>query len=633
MKTMTKKTTDWLVMAAARIEGKAMMAAARTRQVLTLAAAAAVMGLATASCSSDDGLAEEPVQQPAENTDAVKKYTMTVTASKGGDSALARVMAEAGLTGDAQTRALSLSSDGKTLNATWAEGETVTVIKLSKLVYVTLGTLTAQSSGATTTLTGQLTGIINEGDELYLLFHAGADLALPDLTAAQDGTLQYIADNLDYDEAWVTVKSIDGDGNITINEGTAEFIQKAQAIVRFTLVDKADPTKRLKPSKLTISETVESGGGSTQKNYTLDGLTDATYTANAYAGDNGDGVLYAALKGMTGTNFTLTATMPDGDTYEYVRPAVEFEVGKFYSITVKMTRQPRTYDLSQASGNITLKDGDVLTRRLAGSYNISIADGATVTLNEAYISPEEYVEWDWLGITCLGDATIVLSGDNVVWSTVYKPAIQAGPEGTTLTITGTGTLTAGSDGDGAAIGSGSEGTCGDIIITGGTVTARCSNNGAAIGSGQGGSCGDIIITGGTVTAKNYGTDAGIGSSQGGYCGDIIITGGTVTATNYGSGAGIGSGNGGNCGKIIISGGSVTATGGRNSAGIGNALDGHCEAIYITNGVTRVEADNSDEYSDSRYPSIGLPDSIVLIDCWYDTEWGEYQDGALYWING
>lgn len=34
MKTMTKKTTDWLVMAAARIEGKAMMAAARTRQVL-----------------------------------------------------------------------------------------------------------------------------------------------------------------------------------------------------------------------------------------------------------------------------------------------------------------------------------------------------------------------------------------------------------------------------------------------------------------------------------------------------------------------------------------------------------------------------------------------------------------------
>ena len=554
-------------------------------------------GVAFAACSSsDDSIIEQPV-----NPTEPKTYTMTVQATKGDDdSALARAMAEAGLTGNAQTRALSLSSDGKTLDATWAEGETVTVIKLNKLVYVTLGTLTAQSSGATTTLTGQLTGTINEGDELYLLFHAGADLALPDLTAAQDGTLQYIADNLDYDEAWVTVKSIDGDGNITINEGTAEFIQKAQAIVRFTLVDKADPTKRLKPSKLTISETVESGGGSTQKNYTLDGLTDATYTANAYAGDNGDGVLYAALKGMNGTNFTLTATMPDGDTYEYVRPAVEFEVGSFYSITVKMSR---TYDLSQASGDITLKDGDVLTGRLAGSYNISIADGATVTLNEAYISPEEYVEWDGLGITCLGDATIVLSGDNVVWSTVYKPAIQAGPDGTTLTITGTGTLTAGSDGDGAAIGSGSEGTCGDIIITGGTVTAMCSNNGAAIGS-----------------------------SQGGSCGDIIITGGTVTATSYGTGAGIGSGNCGNCGKIIISGGSVTATGGLYAAGIGNAQGGSCEAIYITNGVTRVEADNSDEYSDSRYPSIGLPGSEVRIGCWYDTESGVSQGGTVYWIN-
>ena len=582
MKTMTKKTTGWLVMAAALMIGMA-------------------------SCSSDDGLAEEPVQQPTENTDAVKKYTMTVTASKGGDdSALARAMAEAGLTGNAQTRALSLSSDGKTLDATWAEGETVTVIKLSKFEYVTLGTLTAQSSGATTTLTGQLTGTINEGDELYLLFHAGADLALPDLTAAQDGTLQYIADNLDYDEAWVTVKSIDGDGNITINEGTAEFIQKAQAIVRFTLVDKADPTKRLKPSKLTISETVESGGGSTQKNYTLDGLTDATYTANAYAGDNGDGVLYAALKGMTGTNFTLTATMPDGYTYEYVRPSVTFERGKFYSITVKMERQPNR-DLSAVKTDITLKDGDVLTGSLAGSYNISIAAGATVTLNKAYISAEEYVEWDLLGITCLGNATIVLSGDNVVWSTVYeKPAIQAGPEGTTLTITGTGTLTAESDGDGATIGSGYEGTCGDIIITGGTVTATGHSNGAAIGSASLGTCGDIIITGGTVTATSYGYGAGIGS---GYYG-------------------------GNCGKIIISGGSVKATGGRNSAGIGCSETSSCDAIYITNGVTRVEADNFDYDDDwhSRYPSIGLPISDVLIGCSYDTESGDYEGGTAYWHN-
>ena len=601
MKTMTKKTTDWLVMAAARIEGKAMMAAARTRQVLTLAAAAAVMGLATASCSSEDGLAEEPVQQPAENTDAVKKYTMTVTASKGGDdSALARAMAEAGLTGgDATTRALSLSSDGKTLDATWAAGERVTVYNETKHVDLE-GTLTAQTSGASTTLTGTLSGTIDVGDELSLFFHEDA------LLGVQDGTLQYIADNLDFDRATVTVKEI-VDGNITINEDAAVFDDKVTSIVRFTLVDKADPTKRLKPTSLSIRSQYKFTGQSSYIPiaYTLTGLTDATYTANAYAEDNGDGVLYASFHGADFNDFQMTATMPDGDTYEYVRPAVEFEVGKFYSITVKMTRQPRTYDLSQASGNITLKDGDELTGRLAGSYNISIADGATVTLNEAYISPGEYVEWDGLGITCLGDATIVLSGDNVVTSTVYeKPAIQAGPEGTTLTITSTGTLTAGSDVASAAIGSGYEGTCGDIIITGGTVTATGDSNGAAIGSGQGGDCGDIIITGGTVTA-----------------------------TNSGSGAGIGSGNCGNCGKIIISGGSVTATGGRNSAGIGNALDGHCEAIYITNGVTRVKADNSDEYSDSRYPSIGLPISEVRIGCWYDTVWGEYQGGALYWING
>ena len=576
MKRMTKKTTGWLVMAAA-------------------------LAIGMTACSSADSIAEEPVQQP-ENP-AKKTYTMTVTASKGGDdSALARAMAEAGLTGgDATTRALSLSSDGKTLDATWAAGERVTVYNETKHVDLE-GTLTAQTSGASTTLTGTLSGTINVDDELSLFFHEDA------LLGVQDGTLQYIADNLDFDRATVTVKSIDVDGNITINEPAAVFDDKVTSIVRFTLVDKADPTKRLKPTSLSIRSQYKFTGQSSYIPiaYTLTGLTDATYTANAYAEDNGDGVLYASFHGADFNDFHMTATMPDGDTYEYVRPAVEFEVGKFYSITVKMTRQPRTYDLSQASGNITLKDGDELTGRLAGSYNISIADGATVTLNEAYISPGEYVEWDGLGITCLGDATIVLSGKNDVTltSTDYeKPAIQAGPKGTTLTITGTGTLTAGSDGDGAAIGSGSEGTCGDIIITGGTVTAMCSNIGAAIGS-----------------------------SQGGSCGDIIITGGTVTATNYGSGAGIGSGNGGNCGKIIISGGSVTATGGRNSAGIGNALDGHCEAIYITNGVTRVEADNSDEYSDSRYPSIGLPISEVRIGCWYDTESGVYQGGTVYWLN-
>ena len=79
----------------------------------------AALTIGMTACSSADSIAEEPVQQP-ENP-AKKTYTMTVTASKGGDdSALARAMAEAGLTGDATTRALTLGTDGKTLDATWA---------------------------------------------------------------------------------------------------------------------------------------------------------------------------------------------------------------------------------------------------------------------------------------------------------------------------------------------------------------------------------------------------------------------------------------------------------------------------------------------------------------------------------
>ena len=140
MKTITKNTAGWLV-----------MAAARTRQALTLAAAAAVMGMATASCSSGDGLAEESKQKPAENTDAVKTYTMTVTASKGND---------------ATTRALSYDSGTKTLNATWKAGEEVGVYALNWELFeqsgemalnVHLGTLTAQSDGVSTTLDGTIT--------------------------------------------------------------------------------------------------------------------------------------------------------------------------------------------------------------------------------------------------------------------------------------------------------------------------------------------------------------------------------------------------------------------------------------------------------------------------------------------
>lgn len=562
---------------------------------------AAALTIGMTACSSADSIAEEPVQQP-ENP-AKKTYTMTVTASKGGDdSALARAMAEAGLTGDATTRALTLSSDGKTLDATWAEGETVTVMSIdpSTYAYVNHGTLTAQSDGAETTLSGELTGTINVGDVLYLNFHDGRDLG-----AAQDGTLQYIADNLDYDWAIVTVKEI-VDGNITINEDAAVFEHKVQAIVRFTLVDKADPTKRLKPSTLTISQTVESWTGPTQVNYKLDGLTDATYEANAYAEDNGDGVVYAALEGMSGTNFTLTATMPTGEIYEYVRPSVTFEAGQFYSITVKMTDD---FDLSKVSHDMTLGNGATLTGTLGGNYKLTIADGATVTLNGVTINGTNSESYKWAGLNCLGDATIVLadgSTNTVKGFHRNYPGIHVTP-GHTLTIQGSGALTATSNGYGAGIGGGSNIDCGNIVITGGNITANGRGDAAGIGGGLSATCGTITISGGTVKATTINGGAGIGSGALGSCDAITICGTAgVTATGDVYGAGIGSGQKASCGTITISGGAVSATGGMLAPGIGSGTNSaSCDGVIITTGVTSVTATKgADESGNSAPYSIG-----------------------------
>ena len=269
-------------------------------------------------------------------------------------------------------------------------------------------------------------------------------------------------------------------------------------------------------------------------------------------------------------------------------------------------------DLATVTGDITLENGTILTGTLDGFDNaykpvkISIADGATVTLNGVTINGvESYSYWDdwewewvhyyyyWAGLTCLGDATIILEGENTVTGFYGDyPGIQAGPTGTTLTIKGTGSLTASNHGTGAGIGGGLHMACGDIEIQGGDITANGGWNGSGIGGGNEASCGDITISGGTVTATCGDGGAGIGGGRQGSCGNISITGGTVTATcgNYAPGIGSAYGNNASCGNISIAGGTVEATGGMNAAGIGSGYyQSSCGDITIYATVTSVKA--------------------------------------------
>ena len=253
----------------------------------------------------------------------------------------------------------------------------------------------------------------------------------------------------------------------------------------------------------------------------------------------------------------------------------------------------KTVDLATLTADYEAQDGETLTGTLAGNYKISIADGATVTLDGVTINGVNDMNYSWAGITCLGDATIILSGTNTV-NGFYQdyPGIQAAA-GKTLIINGTGSLTASSYGKGAGIGGVNNVACGNIEIQGGTITATSDAYGAGIGAGDRADCGNITISGGTVNATGGEYGAGIGGGRrgpdNGSCGNILISGGTVNATGGDKAAGIGGGRGYNaknfssCGTITITAGvtKVTATmgdGATNSIGAG--YWGNCGTVTI-----------------------------------------------------
>ena len=239
--------------------------------------------------------------------------------------------------------------------------------------------------------------------------------------------------------------------------------------------------------------------------------------------------------------YNLTAVV-DGIAYTLGQPSVTFDNGKYYEITAKLTKQT-TIDLSAVTTDMTIPDGFTLTGTLDGAHKISIADGATVTLDNATI---EGINSDWFqyaGITCLGDATIILKEGTTNTVNGYAgghPGIQ-GAAGKTLAIKGSGTLNAKSYGTGAGIGSGAysnndpERACGDIVIEGGTIAAvGGSTGGAGIGAGMSSSCGNITIKS-TVThvTATKGNDANsIGAGRENIsCGTVTIEDGSKVTQN------------------------------------------------------------------------------------------------------
>lgn len=256
------------------------------------------------------------------------------------------------------------------------------------------------------------------------------------------------------------------------------------------------------------------------------------------------------------------------------------ETGEFTKVD---SREPTTIDLSTITEAFTAQNGDTLKGTLDVEnfpVKISIAKGATVTLDGATINGTHSMSYLWAGITCKGDATIILKDGTTNKMTGFNneyPGIYV-PVGSTLTIKG-----------------GTQGT--DSLIVG--------SNGFAAGIGAGlnhKSCGNIVIQGGNIVATGGLYAAGIGGAYVSTCGDIEVTGGNIKAKGGVGAAGIGGGRGANCGDINISGGTIIAEGGEDAAGIGGGgpidINTQCGSITITSTVTSVTATKGQEAPNS-----------------------------------
>ena len=215
-------------------------------------------------------------------------------------------------------------------------------------------------------------------------------------------------------------------------------------------------------------------------------------------------------------------------------------------------------DLSELTDNYTAQNGGELTGTLVNNVKITIANGATVTLDGVTINGVNDAYYLWAGITCEGDATIILKDgttNSVTGFHANYPGIYV-PAGKTLTIKGE-----------------TEGT--GVLNVQGSVSTDSNHGGrtiaAGIGAGVGLACGDIVIEGGVINATGGWACAAIGGAWLTACGNITITGGTVNATGSLAAAGIGGGWVTSCGDIAITGGTINATGGDyiNSDATGN----------------------------------------------------------------
>ena len=484
-----------------------MKAIMKTMKYFLSMAALVLVGAMTVSCSSDDNIIDQ-AQQPVNKKNLV---TLTTTVS---------------LDGGATTRALT-----STGVKTFAAGETMaiyywknkgTVHEKAVSAPLKAGDITNGGKSATFTFT-----LDNPYKDMSVSYVYPAAMANADFTPNydalynnQNGTLATLASNFDFctrSGAW------NGDNLPSV-----------------TLVNQL--------AILAINLNNSMGASDITGDITGLTLSDGTNTYNV-SRSAAAGPIYVAIRPTSDATITVTATDGSKNYAKTLATTKTYAAGNGYPVSWRMT-DASVVSLAGVSENATINvsNGETITGTLTDEDDyytcatITIEDGAIVTLKDVEINPDGNLSSGSgiSGITCAGNATIILEGTNTV-----KGFGRSGIEvksGYTLTILGTGTLNA--SGYNTVSGAGIGGK-GNIVIMGGTINATGTSGAAGIGGIMNESCGNITISGGTINATGgsysdqyHGAGIGGGAS---YSIDnttsITITSGVekVTATRGGDG--------------------------------------------------------------------------------------------------
>ena len=348
----------------------------------------AVAALMMAACSNDDNVIQ---QQPAQPQATKMHFTATIAAPNSG----------------ATTRT-TYTEDGTTINVAWKEGDQIALIHGDVKDVVTVGTPNADGSAP---ISGTIT-VGTDGEDVVLAYPAAAvSSATPygtfpftpnptcwDKAHAQDGTLEFIQNNIDFRM---------GSGKLSVSGDPATA----------SLKESVEMPSMISIWKLTLQDNTSAALSATAVTVKADGelVAGATSTAkSAY-------YLCMVPSFIPEGDLVIEATV-GSDTYTYTKAGgVSLTVGKFYQSTVTLSKPSPLANVTAADlGKVIEADGNI--------YADAAAAGAASTTAVAMIA---YVG---SGSDCEHGLAIQLNS-----SPVQKDRSEAGTYATGLTAVPGGT--------------------------------------------------------------------------------------------------------------------------------------------------------------------------------------------------